>query len=44
MTDKSKPRIRVNRAVLNREQRHALEWIERRLPENKTTDEISKLG
>jgi archaetidylinositol phosphate synthase len=44
MTDRSNPHSRVNRAVLARAERHALEWIARRLPEAITPDLLSALG
>ena len=44
MTDRSNPHIRLNRAVLARVERHALEWIARRLPEAMTPDVLSVLG
>ena len=44
MTERSNPHIRSNRAVLARVERHALEWIARRLPEAMTPDLLSALG
>ena len=44
MTHRSNPHTRSNRAVLAQAERHALEWIARRLPEAITPDRLSGLG
>jgi archaetidylinositol phosphate synthase len=44
MTDRSNSHIRSNRAVLAQAERHALEWIARRLPVAITPDLLSAFG
>jgi phosphatidylglycerophosphate synthase len=44
MTDASNRHIRLNRGVLARAERQALEWIARRLPNAITPDHLSALG
>jgi archaetidylinositol phosphate synthase len=44
MTDASNRHVRLNRGVLARAERQALEWLARRLPDAITPDHLSALG
>ena len=44
MTDASNRHVRLNQGVLARAERHALEWMARRLPDAVSPDHLSALG